>query len=183
MNAMSIDLKNTHTQYGLIARILHWTSVAMLLTIIVIASEFADKTDGPEKLELISRHSSLGLMLLVLMMARLAWRNLNPNPIHSYSIKTWQKLLAVSLHRSIYVIIIAQCFLGILLLLTSGEAFHFFDIFELPALLEQVSPLHESVLGFHYLISVMIYPLFAIHISAAIYHQIFGLIEENQPDR
>lgn len=179
MNAMSIDLRNTYTQYGLIARILHWTSVAMLLTIIVVASEFTDKANGPEKLELISRHSSIGLMLLVLMMARLIWRNLNPNPIHSYSIQPWQKLMAVSLHRSIYVIIITQCFLGILLLLTSGEVFHFFDLFELPALLEKTSPLHETVLGVHYLISIMIYPLFAIHISAAIYHQIFGLIEEN----
>lgn len=176
---MSIDLKNSATQYGLIARILHWTSVALLLTLIVVASQFSDLTHGPEKLALISSHSSIGILLLILMIARLTWRNLNPNPIRSYSIRPWQKLVAISLHRSIYVIIIAQCFLGILMLLSSGERFHFFDVFELPPLLEQASPFHETVLGFHYLISVMIYPLFAVHISAAIYHQIFGLVEDN----
>lgn len=176
---MSIDLKNSHTQYGLIARMLHWASVAMLLTIIVVASQFADQAPGPEKQALISLHSSIAIMLLMLMITRLTWRNLNPNPIHSYSIKTWQKLLAISLHRSIYIIIIAQCFLGVLMLLTGGETFHFFDLFELPPLLAQASPIHEAVLGFHYLISVMIYPLFAIHITAAIYHQIFGLVEDN----
>ncbi len=177
---MGIDLKNSHTQYGLIARLLHWTSVVMLLTIIVVASQFADQAPGPEQLELISLHSSIGIMLLMLMITRLIWRNLNPNPIHSYSIKSWQKLLAISLHRSIYLIIIAQCVLGVLMLLTGGETFRFFDLFELPPLLEKASPIHEKILGFHYLISVMIYPLFAIHITAAIYHQIFGLVEDHE---
>jgi cytochrome b561 len=176
---MGINLKNSYTQYGLIARILHWTSVAMLLTIIVVASQLTDKATNADKLALISLHSSIGIMLLLLMLARLTWRNLNPNPIHSYSIKTWQKLLAISLHRSIYLIIMAQCFLGVLMLLSSGEPLHFFDIFELPPLLEEAHPIHQTLLGFHYLISVMIYPLFAVHITAAIYHQIFGLIEDH----
>jgi cytochrome b561 len=177
---MSIALKNSHTQYGLVARILHWSSVAMLLTIIVVASQFSDLAPGPERLALISSHSSIGILLLMLMTARLTWRNLNANPIHSYSIKTWQRLLAISLHRAIYVIIITQCCLGMLMLLTSGETFHFFNVFELPALLKQAHPVHATVLGLHYLVSVMIYPLFAIHITAAIYHQIFGLVEEDQ---
>ena len=176
---MGIDLKNSNTQYGLIARIMHWTSVALLLTIIVVASQFADKPPSPEKLALISQHSSLGILLLILMAARLAWRNLNPNPIHSYSIKAWQKLLAISLHRSIYIIILTQCVLGILMLFTSGETFHFFNMFELPPLLANTHPIHQTILGFHYLISIMVYPLFAIHITAAIYHQVFGLIEEH----
>jgi len=176
---MGINLKNSYTQYGLIARILHWTSVAMLLTIIVVASQFTDKAANADKLTLISLHASVGILLLILMLARLTWRNLNPNPIHSYSIKTWQKLVAISLHRSIYLIIMTQCFLGILMLLSSGETLYFFDILELPPLLEKAHPIHQTLLGFHYLISVMIYPLFAVHITAAIYHQIFGLIEEH----
>lgn len=174
---MGMPLKNSHTQYGLIARILHWISVAMLLTIIVAASQFTDKAAGPEKLELTSLHSSVGIMLLMLMIARLTWRKMNPNPIHSYSIKTWQKLLAISLHRSIYTIIITQCFLGILIWLTSGETFHFFNLFELHPRLNKAYLTHETVLAFHYFISLMIYPLFAVHITAAIYHQVFGLVE------
>ncbi len=176
---MGIDFKNSNTQYGLIARILHWTSVVMLITVIVVASQFTDEASSPEKLELISRHSSIGIMLFILMIARLTWRNLNSNPIKSYNIKIWQKLLAVSLHRSIYIIIIAQCFLGVLMLLTSGKTLHFFNLFALPPLLEKANPIHETVLGFHYLISIMIYPLFAVHITAAIYHQVFGLVEEH----
>lgn len=176
---MSIDLKNSSTQYGLIARILHWTSVAMLLMLIVIASQFSDKDPGPDKLALVIRHSSLGMIFLVLMIARLTWRNLNPNPVRSYSIKTWQKLMAISLHRSIYIILITQCILGLLILLSSGEPWHFFDLLEFPPLFEKADAIHKAVEGFHYLISVMIYPLFAVHITAAIYHQIFGLVDDH----
>jgi len=176
---MSIGIKNSSTQYGLIARMLHWTSVAMLLTLIVISSQFSEMDPGPDKLALVIRHSSLGMIFLVLMMTRLAWRNLNLNPIHSYSIKSWQKLVAISLHRAIYIILITQCVLGLLILLTSGEPFHFFDWLEFPPLFAKVDNLHEAVRGFHYLVSVMIYPLFAVHITAAIYHQIFGLVEDH----
>lgn len=112
-------------------------------------------------------------------MFRLCWRNLNPNPVHSYSIKPWQKLLAISLHRSIYIVIITQCFLGILIWLTSGKTFDLFNLFELPALLDKTHPMSETALAIHYLISVMIYPLFTVHISAAIYQQVFGLVEDN----
>ena len=178
--AMGIHFKNSKTQYGLIARILHWTSVALLLSIIVIASQFTDTPSSPEKLALISKHSSLGLMLLILMTTRLTWRNLNPNPIDSYGIKTWQKLLAISLHRSIYIIVLTQCLLGMLLWLSSGKPFHFFDVLEWPSLLDKPAPIHETITGFHYFISVMIYPLFAVHITAAIYHQIFGVVESNE---
>lgn len=176
---MSIEIKNSSTQYGLIARLLHWASVAMLLTLIVISSQFSDQDPGPQKLELVIRHASLGMIFLVLMLTRLLWRNLNQNPIYSYSIQPWQKLAAISLHRSIYVILITQCVLGLLMLLTSGEPLHFFDWLEWPPLFAKVDDLHEVVRGLHYLVSVMIYPLFAVHITAAIYHQIFGLVEEH----
>ena len=176
---MSIDIRNSSTQYGLIARILHWTSVAMLLTLIVIASQFSDKDAGPDKLALVIQHSSIGMLFLMVMLARLTWRNLNPNPIHSYHIKSWQKLLAISLHRSIYIILITQCILGLLILLSSGETWHFFNLLEVPPLFAKADAIHKTAEGLHYLVSVMIYPLFAVHITAAIYHQIFGLVDEH----
>lgn len=176
---MGIALKNTPTQYGLIARVLHWTSVTLLLTTIAIASQITNKLPEPEKLSLISQHASSGIVLFMVMLARLTWRTRNLNPVRSYSMPAWQILLAISLHRSIYVILIAQCCLGMALLLTHDQAFYLFGIFELPAWLHSHHPLHMTLKGLHYLGSVMIYPLFAVHITAAIYHQVFGLIEEH----
>lgn len=173
-----MNIKNTKTQYGLIARILHWTSVLLLLTIIVIASQFEGMLASPEKLKLTTLHSSLGLIFFLVILARLAWRNVNHNPIKSYSIKSWQKLAAISLHRCIYIVLIAQCVAGIVMLVTAGKPIQLFNLFELIPFIEKHTWLNNFTLNIHLFISIMIYPLLATHISAAIYHQIFGLTDD-----
>lgn len=172
-----MNIKNTETQYGLIARVLHWSSVMLLLTLIVVASQFAELLASPEKLKLTTLHSSVGLVFFLIMLGRLTWRNVNHNPIKSYSIKSWQRLAAFSLHRCIYIILIAQCVAGIMMLITAGEPIHIFNVFELIPLIAHPL-LHDFVLNIHIFISIIIYPLLAIHISAAIYHQIFGLTDD-----
>jgi len=172
-----MNIKNTHTQYGLIARILHWLSVALLLSLVAIASQFQEML-SPEKLKLTTLHSSVGLVFFLVILARLTWRNINHNPIRSYSIKDWQKIAAISLHRSIYIVLIAQCIAGILILITMGKPLYIFNLFELAPLIERHTSLNNFALNIHHLISIMIYPLLAIHISAAIYHQIFGLTDD-----
>lgn len=173
-----MNIKNTKTQYGLVARILHWTSVALLLTILVVASQFEDMLASPEKLRLITLHVSVGLVFFILMLARLTWRNINHNPIKSYSIKNWQKIIAISLHRTIYIIIIAQCILGILVLITGGEDINFYGLRETFPVVHKNDLLNNLALNMHYFLSILIYPMFAIHITAAINHQVFGLIDD-----
>ncbi|WP_232415349.1 MULTISPECIES: cytochrome b [Methylotenera] len=173
-----MNIKNTKTQYGLIARILHWTSVMLLLALIVVASQFEAMLASPEKLKLTTLHSSLGLVFFLVILARLTWRNVNHNPIKSYSIKSWQKLTAISLHRCIYIVLIAQCVAGFVMLITIGKPLQLFNLFELNPFIEKHTLLNNFALNIHFFISIMIYPLLAIHIGAAIYHQIFGLTDD-----
>lgn len=175
---MSIHFKNSETQYGLVGRSLHWMSVALLVTLIIVAGQFEDMDVSPEKLELIIMHSSLGLIFFLLMLGRLTWRNININPIESYSIKRWQKLAAISLHRCIYVVLITQCIIGVIMLFTGGEPVHFFGLFELPAFMDKNESFNDLAIDTHAFISIVIYPMFAVHITAAMYHQIFGLIDD-----
>lgn len=173
-----MHIKNTQTQYGLGARILHWTSVTLLLTIVVIASQFQDMLASPARWKLIALHSSVGLVFFIIMLSRLTWRKINHNPIKSYSIKNWQKLAAISLHRCIYIVLIAQCIVGIVTLITGEEPIHVFNLLEIKPFIEKITSINNFGLNIHFFISIMIYPLLTIHISAAIYHQIFGLIDD-----
>jgi cytochrome b561 len=174
---MAIDFRNTRTQYGMIARILHWTSVALLLSLVVVASQFEEMLASPEKLKLTILHSSIGFIFFLVMLTRLTWRKLNHNPIKSYSIKNWQKITAISLHRSIYIVLITQCVAGLMILITKGETIRLFNLFELAPFAEKNTLLVNFALDIHHFISIMIYPLLAVHICAAIYHQIFGLTD------
>ena len=116
------------------------------------------------------------------MSLRLYWRCTNENPVHSYNIYSWQKFAALFLHRGIYFVVITQSLTGLLNLVSAGSGIAFFDLFEIPALLNRNDDLHKVFTSIHNVISIVIYPLFAIHISAAIYHQLFGVLDETSTD-
>ena len=174
---MPVRWKNTATQYGQGGRFLHWLSVALLVAMIVTALPFEEMEPGPEKTELIRRHASYGLIFLLVMGLRVYWRLTNVNPVLSYSIRNWQKVCAVFLHRTIYFVVITQALTGIASLISGGSAIPFFNLFETPVFSDRHEGLHDLFTGTHHLISILIYPLFAVHITAAIYHQIFGVLD------
>ena len=175
---MPVRWKNSATQYGMGGRVLHWLSVALLVTMIVTALPFEEMEASPEKMELIRRHVSYGLVFLLVMGMRVYWRRTNVNPVLSYDIRNWQKVCAVNLHRLIYVVVITQALTGIASLVSGGAAIPFFDVFEIPRLSGRREGLYDLFTETHHFISVIIYPLFALHITAAIYHQIFGVRDD-----
>jgi len=174
---MSLQIKNSFSQYGLVARVLHWSSVILLVSIVYYSGLFEDLKAGDERQGLVHLHSSLGLVFLCLMVSRLIWRFINFNPIHSYNIKTGQKFAAVFLHRTVYFVVILQCMIGLAILLAAGGSIYFFDV-EMSALFEKHEFLHRFSIEVHSLISYLIYSMLALHIFVAIYHQIFGVLDE-----
>ena len=157
---------------------MHWLSVALLATMIVTALPFEELDSGPEKTELVRRHASYGLIFLLVMGLRVYWRLANFNPVLSYGIRNWQKVCAVFLHRTIYFVVITQALTGIASLVSGGLAIPFFNVFETPVFSDRHDNLYDLFTEIHHFISVLIYPLFAVHITAAIYHQIFGVPDD-----
>jgi cytochrome b561 len=158
--------------------VLLWTSVALLVIMILTANEFDGLDTSPERITLIRQHTSWGLLFLLLMSLRLFWRFTNENPVLSYNIHNWQKFSARFLHGLIYVVVITQSLSGLLKLISDGSGIPFFTLFEIPPLMLQQEVLHEFLKSVHYVLAVVIYPLFAIHISAAIYHQLFAVVDD-----
>lgn len=166
-------LRNTPYSYGFVARLLHWVSVFLLLFVIIytpdsMATEAKNKTT--------EFHILLGGMFAFILLTRFVWRQVNVNPIYYYNIAAYQKLLAISLHRTIYVVMLIQCATGIVLAFSQPYPLVYFSNVKLMPLFEDNV---VSVIAFnvHIFVSSMIYPLLFIHVSAAIYHQVFGVIE------
>ncbi len=175
---MQIRIRNTRAQYGLIAQLLHWVSVILLVILIVTANEFAGLQNSPDKMILIMQHASWGLWFLLIMLLRLYWRTLNLNPVHSYCIASWHKFGAIFLHRLIYAVLVTQSITGLSNLLFSGHDISFFGVFNIPSFTINHEMLSDITACVHYMLSVVIYPLIAIHISAAIYNQLFGVLDQ-----
>ena len=176
---MSFSFRNTRNQYGLGGRILHWTSVTLLVTLIRTADGFQDLEAGNTRTLLVRQHASWGVLFILVMFMRVGWRLSNLNPVRSYSIRHWQKFSAVFLHWSIYLVVITQALAGMFNLVFAGDGVPFFSILEIPGFMQRHDELLDSSKMLHYVLSVVIYPLFAIHISAAIYHQLFGVLDED----
>jgi cytochrome b561 len=160
MNAIKrggMRFKNNTLDYGLIARLLHWLSVTLLLSVLYLAGQIELEGEVIQRLALIDQHSLIGFGLLALMLLRFSWRQVNVNPVKSYSLHPLQKMAAITLHRGIYALIIVQCLLGgYLWFCKPGD-------------------LSTAVLA-HDVMNDLVYIILFIHISAALYHQVFGVV-------
>ena len=92
-------------RYSSVAIALHWTIAVLLLSNIGIAWSF-NTLHGMARLSPLALHQSIGLTVLVLSVARLAWRLVNPPPKLPGYVTGWEKLLSTIVHWGFYVIMI-----------------------------------------------------------------------------
>lgn len=171
-------IRNSETRFGQLARLLHWSSVALLVLAVYTSTLFSELEEGADRSNLLVEHVSYGLFLLLVMLGRFYWRQTNHNPLLSYSIHAAQKRAAISVHWFIYAAVVVQCVLGICQIVVAGEALTVFDWQISGPLMEADSPLTERLNDVHKAIADAIYIVLGIHIIAAIYHQVFGVLEE-----
>jgi cytochrome b561 len=117
-----MQIRNTPHAYGLVARLLHWSSVGLLLLVYLLISGL----DVPPKVHVrdavVAQHVALGLAFAVLMLVRLAWRLGNPNPAAAYRCGRRRRAVVFTLHRLIYAGLLGEVALGLAAHLATGRA-------------------------------------------------------------
>ena len=68
------------TRYGAVAQAFHWVIAALIVTQFALGHLADDLPLGAHKLELLARHKSFGMTVLMLAILRLLWRLKNPPP-------------------------------------------------------------------------------------------------------
>ena len=98
---------NTSNRYGAIAKFLHWSIVILIIAQYVLAEVAEELPDGIEKLATISRHKSLGMLILGLALLRILWKLMSkgrpspvPMPAGSWASRRIPWAVATSLRRS-----------------------------------------------------------------------------------
>jgi len=177
-----IALRNTRARYGWVARTLHWTTVALVLAAAVIATQAVAMEEGPEKTSALTQHSALGLAILAVMLTRLYWRIVNANPVESYTLPRWQKVLATSLHRGLYGLVLALALTGIFQVVLRGGSLGVAGPLQVANVVTENRPLGELWRDAHVRLTYVLYGAVAFHVLGAIVHQIFGVTREaNRP--
>jgi cytochrome b561 len=118
-------------RYTLPAIVLHWAQAVVVIWLLWLGWTMVDLPKGAERSAAYSLHKSLGLLALLLIVARLAWRRGHRAP---KSLATgWEATLATATHHGLYALLFLAPMAGFLASSFTPYAIKFFGL-ELPKL-------------------------------------------------
>ncbi len=146
----------------------HWLTV--LLVVVQFTTIWALDVMEREADVLVIVHRSSGLILWLVVVARLIWRHgfahLPPFPP---SMPKFQQRIALISEYTLYFLLLLQPLTGLADTLFQGRAFDFL-IWQVPALLERNKPVYSFVFKLHEAGATALLVLVAVHATAALFH-------------
>ena len=121
-------------------------------------------------------HKGLGPVVLVVVLARLAWRAFNPPPPLPASVPQTQARLAELVHVGLYTFLIIQAVSGYVRVTTGGFPLEALQALGIPPLLPKAEAVSRAASTVHLLSVVVLIVLIAAHAGAAAYH---GLVRRD----
>jgi cytochrome b561 len=161
----------TQERYDPLTLVLHWLTVALVLTLWSIAQlwDWLPRGSAPRHAAQ-ALHVSLGLVFILVLATRLLWRatagrRLAPPPGPRSLV-----LAARAMHGALYLLLVAMAISGPLNRSAGGDPLGFFGLFTLPPLLAKDKALAESINDVHGTIATIILILAGLHAAAALAH-------------
>ena len=163
------NLKGSNYSWGLVAKIFHWTLAVFILLQILFGINLHFMDPSRVKGELIHFHKIFGTFILFLIFLRLAWKFYNPSPSHK-GLSFFHKISSKIIQVLMYILLILIPIQGMLLTWVSGSDVILLGIIKLPRLIEEDFILHSQYMDVHYAMTITLFTLFLIHLSASMLH-------------
>jgi cytochrome b561 len=170
-------------RYSTVAIWLHWT-IAALVGVNLLLGFYHEDFARPVRAWMMLLHRSIGISVLILTLARLAWRLAHRPPALDAVLKKWEAGLATFVHWLFYFLLIAIPLSGWLLTSTNGKPFSLFGLFQMPLLPLRGEDAHELLEEVHEIMAKAMIGLILLHIAGALKHHLEGhrhLIERVAP--
>jgi cytochrome b561 len=120
--------RDTHERFSHITLTLHWLLAIGLVAMFTIGLSIEDVPEGDARIARVGLHVSIGLLVLVLGVIRLAWRVSNGLPKPAGDHLAWERLLARVTHVILLIVPIYMPLSGMAFALGEGYAIGFFGI-------------------------------------------------------
>ncbi|MDN4054158.1 cytochrome b [Massilia sp. YIM B02763] len=124
------------------------------------------------KLKYFAWHKWAGVTVLLLAALRLLWRLFHRPPELPDGMPAWQRGAAHGLHHLLYVLMFAVPVSGYFYTLAAGFPVVYFNLFQLPVLIERNLELAETLKAVHYWLTMSMAALVVLHVAAALKHAI-----------
>lgn len=164
-------VRDNSTRYGLVSRSLHW-GMAVGIFVLFALGWWMVRLDyyDPYYTRAPAVHRSLGLIVLLTLVLRLAWRFASIRPQRP-GLTVFERKASRLVHSAFYVLLVLLTISGYLISTADGRAVDVFGLFEVPCLVKIHSA--TSFAGdIHRWAAVALMGLTALHASAALKHVI-----------
>lgn len=165
-----MGLKNSSTDYGTMAKGLHWLVAIGIFALIYLGLEQSGMESGDEKTRIRFIHASIASIILTLMTVRIVWRFLNEVPVHPEGMPAWQQMSSSLVHLGLYLTVFAQLIAGAMVIGTGGNGIPVFGLFRIPLPVAEDHDAHEWWEGIHEFTWKPLAALLIVHILGALYN-------------
>ena len=165
-----MQIRNTDHSYGVVSITLHWLAALSIAVMLVSALMMANATNRDEYVPLVKFHSSVGILILLLLAARIAWHFFARQPAKLSQNPTLNRVASI-VHATLLVLIGTQLVTGPVDVWSGGFPLRVFDWFTVPSLTGNVFKTEHDVIGdIHGVVGLTIGILVALHIAAVLKH-------------
>jgi methyl-accepting chemotaxis protein/cytochrome b561 len=155
-------------------RLLHWTVAALVtcqLALAVVLTQLRSLSYGQFVLSL---HRQLGLVILMLVLARLVMSRWHKVPSHGSSgLPSWQVRTAALVHGGFAMLLLAQPVIGVLLAWARGDSVGLLGLVQVAAPMELSDSLREQLMTVHAVTAVVLFSLCVVHVGAVVFNRLF----------
>lgn len=164
-----MQMTNTKNHYGRVSILLHWIMAIIIIGLLILGLYMVRLPISMNKLKFYGWHKEYGMLILLLVILRLAWRFLNSIPSLSM-LATWERITARSVHGLFYILMFAMPLTGWLITSAANLPISFFGIIVFPSL---ISPNQQTMALFqqiHAYLAYVFMALIGLHSGAALKH-------------
>ena len=160
-----------NTKWPLGSRILHWLSALLIFGLFALGYWMRTLDYyHPWYQQAPDLHKSFGIMLVLIMLIRMAWRFVITKPEHLTSHKPWELRLAHIIHWILYLGILLILITGYLIATSENRPIEVFELFNVPAVIQAFEE-QEDIAGFiHEWAAYILMAFVGLHILGALKH-------------
>jgi cytochrome b561 len=166
--------RNTDTEWGTVSKLFHWTMAALILGSSAFVLHVNDSTWWFKSTPLIfikniNWHKLLGIVALVLVLARIAWRGFGRVPVTA-QLTPFEERSSKWAHRALYALMIVVPVVGWLSSSAFGSPVKIPGVGSLPLIWWKDRTMLPIFYWTHFVLSWALLIVVALHAAAALFH-------------
>lgn len=165
-----MQFRNSSHRYGILTIALHWLGALAVVVMLSSGLMMARAADRAAYLPWVKFHSSAGIVILLLLAARIAWHFIARQPAKLSDNLTLNRVASM-VHTLLLVLIGSQLITGPIDVWSGGFPLRVFDWFTVPALTGTAfKAQHDAIGDFHGYVGLTIGILVALHLAGVFKH-------------